>query len=112
MPYVYLLRCCDGSFYAGSAKDLQARLRQHEAGRASRYTRGRLPVAMVWSEQVATWSDALRAEHRVKRMRRAEKERLVGQGTRSVEELLVAAGDRRTPGVARVRSPKKGDRHA
>jgi putative endonuclease len=79
MPFVYLLRCRDGSFYAGSAKDLAARFRRHEAGRASRYTRGRLPVALVWSCEVATWSEALREERRIKRLRRADKEALISR---------------------------------
>lgn len=77
MPHVYLLRCRDGSLYAGSAKDLAARVRVHESGRASRYTRGRLPVTLVWSCEVATWGEALREERRIKRLRRAEKERLL-----------------------------------
>jgi putative endonuclease len=77
VPYVYLLRCRDGSLYAGSAKDLAARVRVHESGRASRYTRGRLPVALVWSRAVASWGEALREERRIKRLRRAAKESLV-----------------------------------
>ncbi len=77
MPFVYLLRCRDGSFYAGSAKDLAARLRRHEAGLASRYTRGRRPVALVWSHELETWGDALREECRIKRLRRAEKAALI-----------------------------------
>ncbi len=74
---MYILRCRDGSLYTGSAKDLAARLRQHVAGRASRYTRARLPVALVWSRETATWSEALRDERRIKRLRRAEKESLI-----------------------------------
>ena len=80
MPHVYLLRCRDGSLYAGSAKDLASRVCVHAAGRASRYTRGRLPVALVWSCEVATWGEALREERRIKRLRRADKERLVAGG--------------------------------
>jgi putative endonuclease len=82
VPYVYLLRCRDGSLYAGSAKDLAARLLVHAAGRASRYTRGRLPVTLVWSREVATWGEALREESRIKRLRRVDKERLVAGGGR------------------------------
>ena len=47
VPFVYLLRCRDGSLYAGATKDLRARLRAHASGRASRYTRARLPVTLV-----------------------------------------------------------------
>lgn len=78
MPFVYLLRCRDDSLYAGAAKDLAARLREHQRGRASRYTRARLPVELVWSRRVRTWSQALREEHRVKRLPRAAKLELLG----------------------------------
>jgi putative endonuclease len=78
VPFVYLLRCRDGTLYAGSAKDLTARLRRHDAGTASRYTRGRRPVALAWSREVGTWSEALREECRIKRLRRVEKDALIG----------------------------------
>jgi putative endonuclease len=77
MAFVYLLRCGDGSLYAGAAKDLRRRLAQHVAGRASRYTRGRLPVTLIWSRRVPTWSDALRIERRIKALRRTAKDALV-----------------------------------
>lgn len=80
MPSVYILRCSDGSLYTGSAKDLAARVRVHEAGRASRYTRGRRPLTLVWSREVASWSEALREEHRIKRLRRTDKESLIAGG--------------------------------
>jgi predicted GIY-YIG superfamily endonuclease len=84
MAYVYILRCADGTLYTGSAKDLGARLEVHSSGRASRYTRSRLPVEHVWSREVATWSEALREEHRIKKLTRKEKLRLIaasGDGT-------------------------------
>jgi putative endonuclease len=79
VPFVYMLRCRDGSLYTGSAKRVAARLRQHEQGRASRYTRARLPVALVWWRRVRSWSKALREEYRIKQLRRADKEVLVRQ---------------------------------
>jgi len=77
LPFVYILRCRDGSFYTGAAKDLAARLRLHAAGRASRYTRSRLPVALLWSRRVRSWSRALREEHRIKGLTRRQKEELI-----------------------------------
>ena len=77
MPFVYILRCGDGSLYTGIAKDLTRRLEQHERGTASRYTRSHLPVTLVWKRRVLSWSRALREEHRIKTLTRAEKERLV-----------------------------------
>ncbi len=75
--FVYVLRCGDGSLYTGVAKDLAARMGQHEAGRASRYTRTRLPVVLVWSRACESWGDALREEHRIKQLTRAEKEAFI-----------------------------------
>ena len=80
MPWVYLLRCRDGSLYAGAAVELDRRLREHGAGTASRYTRSRLPVELVWSAEVETWSMALREERRIKSLTRVEKQRLIDGG--------------------------------
>lgn len=80
VPFVYLLRCGDGSFYAGAAKDLERRLAEHRAGQASRYTRSRLPVELAWWRQVETWGGALREEILLKRLSRAGKEALVREG--------------------------------
>jgi predicted GIY-YIG superfamily endonuclease len=74
VPHVYILRCGDGSLYTGIAKDLARRLAQHRAGRASRYTRSHLPVALVWTREVRSWSVALREERRIKSLRKAAKE--------------------------------------
>lgn len=85
MPFVYLLRCRDDSLYAGAATDLERRLREHRAGKASRYTRSRLPVELAWSREVGSWSDALREEARLKRLRRAAKEALVEAGRKKID---------------------------
>lgn len=78
MHVVYILRCKDGTLYTGAAKDLARRLAQHAAGRASRYTRSRLPVELLWSRRVRTWGDALRTEHWIKTLSREQKDALVG----------------------------------
>ena len=80
MAYLYILRCGDGSLYTGIALDLERRLAQHRAGRASRYTRARLPVDLVWWREIGSWGDALREELRIKRLSRSEKEALVLEG--------------------------------
>jgi len=80
VAFVYILRCGDGSLYTGVAKDLAARLREHRAGRASRYTRAHLPVTLLWSREVATWGEALREERRIKNLPRVAKEALLAEG--------------------------------
>lgn len=79
MPFVYILRCGDGSLYTGIAKDLERRLAQHRAGRASRYTRSRPPISLVWSQEVVSWSLALKEELRIKSLGREGKEELLRQ---------------------------------
>ncbi len=74
---VYILRCSDGSLYTGITDDLPKRLKAHTAGRASKYTRSRLPVRLVYSEPQRSKSAALKREAAIKRLHRAEKERLV-----------------------------------
>lgn len=77
---VYILRCADGSLYTGAAKDLPRRIAQHEAGLASRYTRSRLPVTLVWSRRERTWGRALQAEYWIKQLPRPAKDELVAGG--------------------------------
>ena len=76
--FVYLLRCADGTLYCGWSTDLERRVRQHETGAASRYTRSRRPVELVWSAACADRSEAMREEARLKRLTRAEKHALIG----------------------------------
>ena len=82
MPFIYILRCGDGSLYTGIAKDLGRRLARHRLGKASRYTRSRLPVILVWKRRVLTWSRALQEEHRLKALTRAQKEALLAIAAR------------------------------
>lgn len=77
MPFIYMLRCRDGSLYTGSTTDLGRRLAEHAAGRGARYTRARLPVVLAWSRRVKSWSVALKEEYRIKQLPRAEKLALV-----------------------------------
>jgi len=71
---VYILLCSDGSLYTGATTDVQRRFEQHQAGRASKYTRARLPVKLLYVESNLTKSQALREEHRIKALPRVEKE--------------------------------------
>ncbi len=76
---VYLLRCRDGSLYAGVTNDLPARIATHARGRGGRYTRSRLPVVLVHAEPARSRSAALRREAALKRLTRAEKLALVAR---------------------------------
>jgi putative endonuclease len=75
--FVYLLRCADGTLYCGWSTDPARRTRQHQAGTASRYTRTRRPVELVWSAECADRSGAMREEARIKRLTREQKRALL-----------------------------------
>jgi putative endonuclease len=75
--WVYLLRCADGSLYTGWTVDLDARLRRHAAGKASAYTRSRLPVELALALPMADRSEALREEARIKALDRSDKLALI-----------------------------------
>ena len=73
MNYAYLLRCRDGSLYAGWTTDLNARLSAHNAGRGAKYTRSRRPVELVYAESFETKEQAMSREWHLKRLSRAQK---------------------------------------
>lgn len=75
--FVYILRCADGTLYTGITNDLIRRCDQHNAGTASRYTRGRLPVEVVYQELQPTRSLALKRELAIKALSRPQKELLI-----------------------------------
>lgn len=78
MHFVYIVRCTDGTLYTGYARDPAARTKVHNAGRGARYTSGRRPVRLIYSESFETVGDALRRERALKRQSRAQKEALIG----------------------------------
>jgi predicted GIY-YIG superfamily endonuclease len=76
---VYVLRCRTGQLYTGCTNDLERRVREHNSGTASKFTRSRLPVTLVYREPVGSKSEALRRENAIKAMRLGQKRLLVGQ---------------------------------
>ena len=73
---LYILRCGDGSLYTGITTDVESRFAQHNAGKGAKYTRGRGPLELVYSEECGTHSDALKRELAVKALPRVDKLRL------------------------------------
>ncbi len=74
---VYILRCGDGSLYTGIAKDVRARIKQHNEGRGATYTRTRLPVELLYQQEGLTRSEALVREAQIKAMPRSKKEEII-----------------------------------
>ena len=76
--YTYILRCADGSLYTGWTNDLEHRVAAHQSGKGCKYTRARLPVALVYYERFETKSEAMRREWEIKQLTRSQKEKLMG----------------------------------
>ena len=74
---LYLLRCGDGTLYCGITTDVASRLETHRSGKGAKYTRGRGPLELVYTEECGDHSAALKREAAVKRLSRQEKEKLI-----------------------------------
>lgn len=99
MNYVYMLRCADDTYYTGWTCDLAGRLAAHNRGLAgAKYTRSRRPVRLVYCESLPDKSAALKREAAIKRMTRAEKQRLL-DGFSVGEQLTVYDADEQEAGV-------------
>lgn len=79
MHYVYVVRCADETLYTGYATDVTHRVAVHNSGRGAKYTRARLPVTLVYWEECADKSSALKRECAIKSMTRTQKETLILQ---------------------------------
>ncbi len=79
--YLYVLKCSDNTLYTGITNDLPRRVKQHNEGTASRYTRGRVPVKIVHHERCRNRSSALKKEYRMKSLSRQEKEEYIKSRT-------------------------------
>lgn len=77
MNYTYILSCADSTLYTGWTNNLERRLAAHNAGRGSKYTRSRLPVTLAYCEEHETKEEAMSREYAIKRMTRAQKQKLI-----------------------------------
>lgn len=75
--YVYIIKCSDKSLYTGWTNDLENRIKKHQSGNGAKYTRGRLPVSLVYYEELTSRSLAMTREAMIKKMSRAEKDLLI-----------------------------------
>jgi predicted GIY-YIG superfamily endonuclease len=87
MAWMYILECADGSYYVGSTKNLDQRVMQHQSGKGSRYTSGRLPVKLVYGEEYDQVADAYYREKQVQNWSRAKREALINVNTKNFRRL-------------------------
>lgn len=86
--FVYMLKCGDGSFYTGITIDLKDRIKKHNDGKASKYTRSRLPVEYIYIEKVANKSEALKKEIKIKQLTRLKKEKLIEENKNKTKNFI------------------------
>ncbi len=77
MYYTYIVECADGSYYTGYTDDPLRREKVHNSGKGAKYTRSRLPVHMIYTEEYESKSEALKREAAIKKLSRPEKEKLI-----------------------------------
>lgn len=77
--YIYILRCADGTLYTGSTDDVERRVAVHNSGKGAKYTRGRTPVEVVYTEECESYSAALKREYAIKQLSRQEKWNLINE---------------------------------
>jgi len=78
--YTYIVECADGTYYCGYTTDLQRRIFTHNSGKGAKYTRSRLPVKLVYSEEYCDKHSALSRECAIKKLTRTQKTELVKSG--------------------------------
>ena len=77
MPYTYILRCADDSYYIGSTRDLEHRMWQHSTGHGSTYTSRRLPVTLVFAQEFDRIDEAYALEKRMQGWSRRKREAVI-----------------------------------
>lgn len=75
--FIYIVECCDKSLYTGITNDLEKRLEKHNSGKGAKYTRGRGPIILKYFEKVSSKSTALKREIEIKKLTRAQKDKLI-----------------------------------
>lgn len=75
--YVYIVQCCDGTYYTGYTPALENRIKLHNAGRGARYTRDKLPVKLIWCKEYKYFKRAFKAELALKKLTHKQKKELI-----------------------------------
>ena len=87
MPYMYILKCADGSFYTGSTWNLEKRLAEHQSGIGAKHTARRLPVELVYCEECERVEDAFHREKQIQGWSRKKKQALIDGDSNELHRL-------------------------
>jgi len=94
MVYTYIVLCADGTLYTGWSANVEKRLAAHNAGTGAKYTRNRLPVALVYFECQENQSAAQKREASIKKLRRQQKIALIIEFSRIEQGKLIAVPEK------------------
>ena len=102
---MYILECSDDSYYIGSTKDLEKRIKQHQKGEGANYTKNRLPVKLVYVEEFMRIDTAFKREKQIQNWTRAKKEALVKNNTDLLHGLAECKNESHYKNVAINKAP-------
>ncbi|WP_297813613.1 GIY-YIG nuclease family protein [uncultured Finegoldia sp.] len=88
MYYLYILKCADNSLYTGITNNLEKRIKNHNKGIASKYTRARLPVEFVFIKDIENKNDALKEEIKTKKLTRKQKIKLINSDENKIKDYI------------------------
>lgn len=91
--YTYILLCSDGSYYTGSTKDLELRLKQHQAGEGANHTKKKLPVKLIYYEEYSRIDESYYREKQIQGWSRKKKEALINGDQKLLPKLAIAYRD-------------------
>ena len=77
--HVYMLRCADGTYYAGYTNNLESRIKLHNSGNGAKSLRwkGKLPVELVYAKEYRYYMNAIKGERDLKKLRKRQKDVLI-----------------------------------
>lgn len=102
MPHMYILECCDGSFYVGSTVNLERRLWEHQNAVGSVYTKGRLPVKLVFAEEFERVDEAFFCEKRVQGWSRKKRMALINRDWNVVKEFATCKNESSSKNLIKI----------
>lgn len=110
MPYMYIFKCCDGSYYTGNTTNLERRLYEHEIGIGAIYTKKRLPVKLVYYEEYERRDEAFYREKQIQGWSKKKKETIIEKKMGLLEDLSICNNETSYKNFIKVTSTPIGAR--
>jgi putative endonuclease len=99
MPWLYILKCCDGTYYTGSTKDLEKRIKEHQSGQGANYTKDRLPIKLIYTEEYRRVVDAFLREKQIQNWSHDKKRALIEKEYSELHTLAMCQSKKRRKSI-------------